>query len=237
MKPIKTLVVLFLVYSTAIIQAYDEVDESDFENGTSEYADNRDSESPAVNINRVSIQGNGCRPGEASAIVSPDGKAVSVLFDNFSIQGSDPEVRRRTLKNCRTSISINVPDNYQAAIIKSDYRGYNYLPKGSRAKLVSIYHFTSEGREQSRKIYKRKKIFHGPIDSNFYLTSNTNMRRKWSRCGKDFTLDIDTRLVVKAPRDLQDELFSGIDSLDINSNQHVKYHLTWKRCKPKRQRR
>lgn len=84
------------------------------------------------------MSGNGCPAGTSSASISPDGTAISVLFDQF---GLDIFRGRHTLEMMRRNCSFHIPlylaPGYNLEVQNIDYRGFANLPGGNRAWIVT----------------------------------------------------------------------------------------------------
>ena len=80
----------------------------------------------------------GCADGTFSVVQSPDGRAASVLFDDFSVhaEADMPSMGTGDLsRRCNLSIPVNVPED-GVAVYSADHRGFAQLGAGQSASLV-----------------------------------------------------------------------------------------------------
>lgn len=81
------------------------------------------------------VAGPGCPSGSASASVTDDGSAISILFDQFSIQkraGDLPGALR-----CTIHIPVETQPGYVVAASSVDYRGFYNLPAGVQGRVFT----------------------------------------------------------------------------------------------------
>jgi hypothetical protein len=167
--------------------------------------------------------GNGCPQGTASAILSPDQKTMSILFDQFSAEAGRTSGRAVDRKSCNIAIPVHVPQGYSISLFQVDYRGFNSIPQGGFSKLSVDYFFAgSRGPSYSRS-------FSGPQNQN-YLASNTLTASSviWSPCGVDTNLRVNANIMAQSNA-RNDQTFATVDSADIKAG--LIYHLQWKRCR------
>ena len=68
-----------------------------------------------------------------TVINSPDGSALTILFDDLSVAGG-PQSRA-----CTISTPLDLPQGYSLGVYRVDYRGYAHLAKKENATLVVDY--------------------------------------------------------------------------------------------------
>lgn len=182
-------------------------------------------EAPDFSIGMPKYRGGGCPDGSISATISPDARAISIIFDDYSVEAGVDSNVRVAQKACKIQIPIHIPEGYSISIKDVDYRGYVYLPsKKYRAVIMADYFFVgSKGPRYVRKIM-------GPTDHDFFLAKKMKApRRTWSPCNmKKAYLRVDSRLKVKAPRRADDNGIVSMDSADIDAG--LVYNLKWKKC-------
>ena len=167
--------------------------------------------------------GNGCPQGSASAVLSPDHKTLTVLFDQYAAEAGRTTGRTVDRKSCNLAIPVHVPNGMSMSLIKVDYRGFNALPAGGSSRLSVGYFFAG----QQGPTYQ--KSFYGPLNSN-YLASNDLIvgATSWSPCGKDTNLRINTSMMAQT-NSRNDQALSTVDSADIRSG--LIYHLQFRSCR------
>lgn len=184
---------------------------------------------PDVELGEPSFSGSGCNPYEASAVLSPDKKVLSILFDNFIVEAGDG-LAPSAQKVCQTQVPINVPQNFQVAIITLDYRGFEYIPLGSRTSIRTEYNFQNGSNKTRTLAHSKSKMGKGEDDEYFLSTKlGTQNAKFWSHCGKNTTLNIKTTLQAHANR-TQDPVLITIDSADSSIDQGMQYFLEYRPC-------
>jgi Domain of unknown function (DUF4360) len=166
--------------------------------------------------------GTGCPAGSASVTLSPDLKSLSILFDEFIVEAGGESGKSLARKSCNVAIPVHVPSGMTVSVLKVDYRGFLSLPRGAESRFSAEYFFAGS---RGPKI---EKTFRGAKEDDFTVTNDLDLiSLVWSPCGKDVNLRINTSLLLKTNRFL-DEALSSLDSADIKAG--MIYHLSWKRC-------
>lgn len=229
------LVLMTLILFTALADAQSQTEplepgEEDFADSSAGDVGNEDSDPVSeVKLGRVQLGGSGCAGDTARASISPDGKTVSILFDNFVAQAGGNAPRRAEL-SCSTRIPIQVPAGYQAMVTRLDYRGFaSVAPSGGRAVLKTFFQILNwnTGRSLS-PVVKRRKVFNQQRQGSFVTTSRMRVKNFYHGCGQNFMLNVDTKL-IGVSRTGRDEIFIALDSTEASSK--VTYFLRWKRCR------
>lgn len=166
------------------------------------------------------IGGTGCPGGSASATVSPDGSAISVLFDNFVTQAQG--ATRVDRKACSIAIPVHVPQGFSVSVIQVDYRGFNSLPSGARSQFNAEYFFA--GRPGPRF----SERFAGPLQEDYTVSTPLQLNAMvWSACGADTNLRANASIMTTT-NFRGEQAMTTVDSADISSG--IIYKLQWKRC-------
>jgi hypothetical protein len=164
--------------------------------------------------------GNGCPAGSATTTLSPDGKSLSILFDEFFVEAGGR--KRIARKSCNIAIPVHVPQGMSVSIVDVDYRGYVSIPRGGQGKFRAEYFFAGN---RGPTFQKR---FRGGFDDDYTLSSPLALSALvWSRCGADVNLRVNTSMMVRSNRQ-KDDALATVDSADFNAG--LVYHLKWKRC-------
>lgn len=173
-----------------------------------------------IYLGEAGYGGNGCPSGSASVTLSPDAKALSILFDQYSAEAGNGRSIDR--KSCNIAIPVHVPSGMSVSIIEVDYRGYVSAPAGGSASFRTEYFFAgSRGPTFT-------KNFNGPYDDEYTLKSNLGLNAVvWSACGADVNLRVNTSMVAKSNRRM-DTTLATVDSADFKAG--LIYHLQWRRC-------
>jgi hypothetical protein len=178
-----------------------------------------------MTIDVVSANGSGCPRGTAAVSVSPDNKAFTVSYSEFTAQagaGAPPTAFR---KNCQLGLNVHVPQGYTYAIASIDYRGYAHLQRGSSATQNAYYYF--QGKPQTGRI---RHHFTGPADSDWQRTDNIGISSlTYLPCGERRYFNVNTELRVNAGwSNKKTTSFLTMDSTDGNLD--TRYHVAWKEC-------
>jgi hypothetical protein len=229
-KSISLLLILFLIFTMPKTWAQDELEpgEEDFLDGPNSDHGNEDSDIPSgVRLGNPTYGGNGCPNGTARAILSPDSKTLSILFDHFETRAGGT-LAKKTVADCSLRVPISVPLNFQAMVTRLDYRGFAYAPQQGRAVLKANYQvIRGDDLSPVNKIIKRRKQFQGPVNNNFTAVTRFRLNRFDLKCGESFILKMGTRVVAVA-NNRNEETMMTLDSIDQTAN--VLYALRWKRC-------
>lgn len=165
--------------------------------------------------------GNGCPAGSASAVVSPDGKSLSIIFDQFIAEAGPASGRTMDRKSCNIAVPVHVPNGYSISIIAVDYRGFVSLPQGATARLTAEYFFAGMRGPQFAK------DFRGRQDSDYTFNNALGVQAMvWSPCGADVNLRVNAGMMVRNTS-YQDAM-ATVDSADFNAG--IIYQVQMRRC-------
>ncbi|MEZ0392246.1 MAG: DUF4360 domain-containing protein [Pseudobdellovibrionaceae bacterium] len=92
-----------------------------------------------VTIGNPKLEGEGCPQGTARAVLSPDGSAISILFDEFILDATKRRVYppEKLKKDCDFKIPVQLPPGYRLLASRIDYRGFAALAKGVKGFLTT----------------------------------------------------------------------------------------------------
>jgi hypothetical protein len=166
--------------------------------------------------------GTGCPQGSASALLSPDSKTLTVLFDQYQVEAGRSSGKSFDRSSCNLAIPVHVPQGFSVSILQVDYRGTNILPSGGSSRLTAEYFFAGS------KGPTLTKSFRGPLNQD-YDFGNTLMASAivWSECGADVNLRANTSVLVMTNRAMEDAL-TTVDTADVKAA--IIYKLQWRRC-------
>ncbi|MEK6773482.1 MAG: DUF4360 domain-containing protein [Bdellovibrionota bacterium] len=166
--------------------------------------------------------GTGCPAGSASVSLSPDEDAISVLFDQFTVEAGSTG-RRVDRKACLLSVPVTVPQGYSIAVIQVDYRGFNVVPGNGAYNRINTEYFWAGIRGPTYS-----QIFRGPNNDDFTLTNGIMTENLvWTPCGASVQLRVNTSIMAQSNNRMEQTLM-GVDSADISSG--LIYHVQWRRC-------
>jgi len=166
----------------------------------------------------------GCPGGSTSVTSSPDGAALSILFDSFSVSAAGSNAGTALVKNCVLAAPLPVPPGYSLGVYRVDYRGFAHLAGRETAELAVDYHLGPKGKSRQ---YRRKVM--GPTDDNFLFTENIGAGlMKRIGCGEPAVLNVSLQLSLR-PLAADDALVT-MDSSDGAAKGGLIYYFDFKKC-------
>jgi uncharacterized protein DUF4360 len=176
-------------------------------------------------IDVVAANGSGCPLGTAAVVVSPDNKAFTVSYSEFTAKIGADAAATDFRKNCQLGLKVNVPQGYTYAVASVDHRGYAHLERGAKATHSSYYYFQGE-----RQTNKTNRNYTGPFDEDWQRTDTFGVSSlSFLPCGEKRYLNINSELRVNAGwSDKHKTSFITMDSTDGNLD--TVYHVAWKKC-------
>lgn len=177
-------------------------------------------------IDVVAANGSGCPLGTTEVTVSPDSKAFTVTYSEFTAQvgvGAKPTDFR---KNCQLGLNVRVPQGFTYAIAGIDYRGYARLERGASATQTAYYYF--QGEPQTSRI---RHNFTGPADGDWQRTDQVGIGSlSFLPCGEQRYLNVNTELRVNAGWSDRKATTSLLTMDSTDGNLDTVYHVAWKKC-------
>lgn len=175
-----------------------------------------------LELGRATFGGAGCANGTARATLTPDGQAISILFDNFTTAAGGYTGLTVDQRYCDIAIPVRVPQGYSVAVFTIDYRGFAALPSGGRMRFSADYFFAGKN---SRRYSKE---FLGPYNDNYTFTNELRADLDvWSACGAEVILRTQSMMATETNRRNEDAMAS-VDSIDIQSG--ITYNFQYRRC-------
>jgi hypothetical protein len=174
-----------------------------------------------VTMGEPTYGGNGCPAGSVGATLSPDQKSLSILFDQYVLEAGRNIGKTIDRKSCNLAIPIHVPAGYSLTLFKTDYRGYNVLPRSARAQFSVEYFFA--GSRGPRSV----KTFMGPRSDAYQLSDTLGAAALVIPCGGANTnLRVNTSMLLT--NSTWEDALSTVDSADVTAG--LVYHLQIRRC-------
>jgi hypothetical protein len=147
-----------------------------------------------ITINVVTVNGSGCPLGTTAVAVSPDKKAFTVTFSDFTAIVGPGEKPTSARKNCQLNLLVNVPQGFTYGIAEAIYRGYGELAKGATALEKANYYFQGNPQTESRE-----HPFQGEFANNWITDDKTELAAVvYEPCGEVRNFNINTELRVGA---------------------------------------
>jgi len=175
-----------------------------------------------IRLGQPAYGGNGCPQGSANAVLSPDQKTLSILFDQYSAEAGNTTGKQVDRKSCNLAIPVHVPQGYSISLFQVDYRGTNILPVGGQSRLTVDYFFAGQRGPHYQK------SFYGRLNEDYLVRNSlTGESLVWSDCGAETNLRVNSSMMVQTNRSY-DQATATVDSADIKSG--LIYHIQWRRC-------
>jgi uncharacterized protein DUF4360 len=177
-------------------------------------------------IGVVAANGSGCPWGSAQVTPSPDNKAFTVTYSQFTAQVGVGALAADFRKNCQLALDVHVPQGYTYAISGTDYRGFAHLERGSSASETANYYF--QGERQSTRI---RHDFAGPYDGDWQRTDSVGISSlAFLPCGEQRYLNVNTELRVNAGTSNIRKTTSMLTMDSTDGRIDTVYHVSWKKC-------
>lgn len=174
----------------------------------------------SISLGLPGYGGTGCPAGSVSTTLSPDSKALSLIFDGYQVEAGGTTGRTFDRKSCNVAIPVHVPQGQSVAIISIDYRGFNHLPARASSQFDVEYFFAGGTGPAFRR------TFTGPLDQDYTINNQLVAQSLvWSPCGADVNIRTNSSMRVTTPGP---QALATVDSEDVNAA--IVYHLQWRRC-------
>lgn len=174
-----------------------------------------------ISLGNPGYGGTGCPSGTVSATLSPDGRSLSMLFDQYTVSAGGITGRAFDRKSCNVSIPVFVPNGYSVAVLGVDYRGYNQLPHRASSQF-NVEYFFAGGRGPAFR-----RSFFGTLNQDYYINNQLVAENLvWSPCGADVNLRTNSSLRLNTFNNA--EASASVDSQDVSAA--IVYHLQFRRC-------
>lgn len=175
-----------------------------------------------IRLGEPAYNGSGCPQGSASATLSPDFTALTILFDTYYATAGGDTGKVMDRKTCNIAIPVHVPQGKSVSLFTIDYRGFNSIPRGAYATFNAEYFFAGVTGPRF------EKRWNGREENGYTLRHELPAEAViWSRCGDDVTLRVNSATMARTNRE-GDEVYSAVDTADISAG--LIYHLRWKNC-------
>lgn len=174
-----------------------------------------------ISLGQPGYGGTGCPAGTVSVTLSPDAKALSMLFDQYQVAVGGETRKSFDRKSCNIAIPVHVPQGMSVSVLKVDFRGFNQLPQSATSQFNVEYFFAgTRGPTFLRK-------FRGPITADYLINNELTVQAMvWSDCGVDVNLRTNSSIRVQTVANR--EAMASIDSEDVSAA--IVYHLQWRQC-------
>lgn len=176
----------------------------------------------SIQLGYPAYGGNGCPNGSASATVSPDGKSLTLIFDQFITEAGPAAGKTIDRKSCNIAVPVHVPNGFSISVLAVDYRGFVSLPVGANARLQAEYFFA--GQQGPRFA----QDFRGRMDQDYTFNNRLGVQAMvWSPCGTDVNLRVNASMMVR--NSTYQDAMATVDSADFKAG--IVYQIQMRRCK------
>ncbi len=201
-----------------------------------------------INFNNVTYSGSGCAKGTVSTAVSPDGSALSVLFDEFraevpDYQSAPPRGRMgggptHSLKSCALSFTASIPAGMKVDTLEISLqaRGATILDQGVSAAFVSMlvgYNGLARSRAANTLVAAKKWRGLGETNDSWTETPTAQIALQSGCSGanvKDIRFDLKNHVIAEIlDGNLQKHGMITLDSNDVNGM--LKFTLRTSPCR------
>ena len=175
-----------------------------------------------ISLGTPAYGGSGCAAGTVSTTLSPDQKALSILFDEYQVAVGGETHQAFDRKSCNVAIPVHVPQGRSVSILTVGYRGFNRLPRGASSQF-NVEYFFAGGRGPAFR-----RSFNGPLESDYIITNElVAYSLVWSGCGVDVNLRTNSSMRLSTKGNA--EALATVDTEDVNAA--IVYHLQWRSCR------
>lgn len=150
-----------------------------------------------ITIGGVIAGGTGCPQSTVSSLLSPDGRAVTLIFDAFTVEAGPNVPFGEGRKFCNIALDLRIPGGWQYSIFKVDYLGFAKLQALTKGFLRSTYRIAGSSGRTSQATFttELRGSYDGPYEVNDDIDVESTV---WSPCGINRALNIRTDLSVQA---------------------------------------
>ena len=178
-----------------------------------------------VQLTSVRTLGSGCLPNRTASTFSPDGEALTLVFDELLAEASYSGVAAYDRKFCRLNVRVAVPAGWSFGVFSWDARGYVDLYGSAIASYSAGFAFSRGRYDFSEQLYS------GPMSEQVFSRDELGAQDiVYSPCstGRDLTMRFHTAVTVRAPTP-GSEGFLVLDSLD-GAALEQNLGIVWRRC-------
>ncbi|MBF0360913.1 MAG: DUF4360 domain-containing protein [Oligoflexia bacterium] len=192
-----------------------------------------------IEFGEATYVGDGCPHGSVATMLAPNNQAISIMFDDFSVEigeGSkelSDSMLMRNERTCSLSIPITPPSGYSVAVFRFDYRGFAEIPIGNKGIIETKYSFLDGNIKSFSYDFSRAPSSVGnKFSDNFFLSNNLASNGVvWSQCNQTLNLQIENRLLVeREDNSSSDNPFTSIILDSIDGVTAVTYYFGIKEC-------
>jgi hypothetical protein len=170
-----------------------------------------------------SYGGSGCPAGSARAIVAPDLKSFTIIFDKYIVNATGSNAMDR--KNCQILVNLDFPQGWTYSIARMDYRGFYNISAGATGSQQALYYF------QGSLVQGRlNTIFNGPTSGDYTISDTLQINNLvWAPCGSRSGLNVNSSLMARVGPN-NPAGFAQLTTDSADGRVQTTYSLQWQRC-------
>ena len=156
-------------------------------------------------------------PCDADYVLAPDHSALSILFNDLTIEGGGA-----TTAECTIDVPLQLPEGMSLGVYRVDYRGFASLAKKEVATLRVDFELGPKGNSRNFK-----RSVRGAMEDDFTFSENIGAGlMKRVGCGVDAHLRGSVSLSLKGSGDA----LATLDSGDGASKRGLVYRFNLRKC-------
>lgn len=180
---------------------------------------------PAQMTEVLEYLGPGCPADSMSSTISPDGSALSLLYDQFSVT-AEPATskwshrlsRTGNQKWCQIHVAMDIPVGYRLASVHLDQRGFSNLPSDSSGFLYSTLRAYDVTKNHLQFISSQVDYTAGVLQENFNISGILQNQANQHCDGGKQTLTLTTYMGIKLGNNAIESALMTLDSSDLAVN-------------------
>lgn len=170
-----------------------------------------------------SYGGTGCPTGSARAVVAPDLKSFTMIFDKYVVNAAGSNATDR--KNCQILVNLDFPQGWTYSIARMDYRGFYNVSAGASGSQQALYYF--QGNLNQARL---NTVFKGPTSGDYTLSDTLGVNNLvWSPCGSRSGININTSLIAQVGAN-NPSGYAQLTTDSADGSVQTTYQLQWLKC-------
>ena len=174
---------------------------------------------PEFQLGQPVLAGSGCL--NSIAHLNDNGTGVMIEFDEFQAEagGIFSKLQRKT---CSLAVPLDVPKDYQVAIVPGEVKGVANLKENSSLKISMTTFLVGKDPVESKMTLKDS------YNGEFKMGGSNNLSSvEFSKCGESTNLRVNLSLLLKSKN--KDEI-SNAQVLKFTGKFNEAFNLIWKKC-------
>jgi hypothetical protein len=176
-------------------------------------------------FSHIKLNGAGCIPSKTHWAISPDGEALSMIFDEFSVEVGKQAGKKKERKFCTIRAYVTPPPHHRVASLHADYRGFVSIPQGAKG-IFTAYHGIANiiGGVLDGGLINHP--FASPHEEDFTFSKDA---RVTSQCGSPIQFEITSTLELTTNA-AKEQTYGSMDSVDATNGEAARYQVGYEPC-------